>query len=71
MAKYQLKTPIPAVFHNPGGEKQSQTLPLGAVIDEAFRHSSTLAGKVGVYWEGRHYSVSLRDLMKNAVVIGR
>ena len=62
MPKYQLKEPIPAVLHKPGGQKESVMLPAGAVIDEATRHSGTLEGKVGVYWEGRHYSVSLKDL---------
>jgi len=71
MAKYQLKTPIQAVLHNSGGEKQSVELPAGAVIDEASRHSSTLAGKIGVYWEGRHYSVSLKDLFTKTNVVGR
>jgi len=61
MAKFQLKAPIPAVLHKPGGEKESVTLPAGTVLDEATRHSGTLEGKVGVYWEGRHCSVSLKD----------
>ena len=47
------------------------TLPAGAVIDEASRHSSTMDGKVGVYWDGRHYSISLRDLLTKADVLGR
>ena len=47
------------------------TLPTGAVIDEASRHSSTMEGKVGVYWDGRHYSISLRDLLTKADVLGR
>ena len=63
MPKYQLKTPVPAVLHKPGGQKESVTLPVGAVLEEASRHSATLEGKVGVYWEGRHYSVSLKDLL--------
>jgi hypothetical protein len=66
MAKYQLKAPLPAIWHKPGGEKQSVTLPAEAVLDEATRHSATLDGKVGVYWEGRHYSVSLKDLLTQA-----
>lgn len=63
MAKYQLKVPLAATWHKPGGHKESVTLPVGAVLDEASRHSATLEGKVGVYWEGRHYSVSLKDLL--------
>lgn len=63
MAKYQLKDPIPAILHKPGGGKEAVTIPAGTVVDEATRHSGTLEGKVGVYWEGRHYSVSLKDLL--------
>jgi hypothetical protein len=66
MAKFELKAPLPAIWHKPGGQKESVTLPVGAVLDEASRHSATLEGKVGVYWEGRHYSVSLKDLLTNA-----
>jgi len=68
MAKYQVKVPLPAVWHKPGGQKESVTLAVGTVLDEAARHSGTLEGKVGVYWEGRHYSVSLKDLMTKAEV---
>jgi hypothetical protein len=66
MAKYQVKTPLPAIWHKPGGQKESVTLPVGTVLEEASRHSATLEGKVGVYWEGRHYSVSLKDLLTKA-----
>jgi hypothetical protein len=69
LAKFELKTAIPAVMHNKGGGTEPATLPLGAVIDEANRHSSTIAGKIGVYWEGRHYSISMRDLMTKTVVV--
>jgi hypothetical protein len=63
MAKHQLKVPLSAIWHKPGGQKESVTIPAGAVLDEASRHSATLEGKVGVYWEGRHYSVSLKELV--------
>lgn len=66
MTKYRLKVPVAAVVHKPGGQKEPATLPAGAVIDEASRHSSTLEGRVGVYLEGQHYSVSLKDLLTNA-----
>ena len=66
MAKYQVKTPLPAIWHKPGGQKESVTLPVGTVLEEASRHSATLEGKVGVYWEGRHYSVSLNYLLQKA-----
>ena len=70
-AKYKLKAEIPATLHAPGGQQQSVTLAAGTVIEEASRHSSTIAGKIGVYWEGRHYSISMRDLLTKADVAGR
>ena len=39
------------------------TLPAGAVLIESIQRNGTLKGMVGVYWEGRHYSVFLRDLL--------
>lgn len=66
MAKYRLKAPIPAVLHKPGGQKESVTLIVGAILDEASRHSATIEGKVGVYSDGKHYSVSLKDLLNNS-----
>jgi hypothetical protein len=71
MAKYKLKAEIPATLHRPGGAHESVVLPMGAVIEEASRHSSTIAGKIGVYCDGRHYSISMRDLLTKAEVIGR
>lgn len=66
MAKYEVKDRLPAVWHKPGGQKESVMLPAGALIEEASRHSGTLEGKVGVYWDGKHYSVSLKDLLTKA-----
>ena len=66
MKKYRLESPVTAVLHKPGGHKEPATLPAGAVIDESTRHSSTLEGKVGVYWRGLHFSISLKDLLTNA-----
>ena len=63
MAKYLLKNPVSAICHKPEGQKESVTIPAGAVLDEASRHSATLEGKVGVYWQGRHYSVSMKELI--------
>ena len=63
MARYRLKAPVSAVLHTPGGQKESVMIPEGAVIDDSSRHSATLEGKVGVYWEGRHYSVSMKELI--------
>ena len=66
MKKHLLRAPMAAVFHRPGGQKEQATLPAGAWVDESSRHSSTLEGKVGIYWEGRHYSVSLKDLLMHS-----
>ena len=41
----------------------------GVVVDESSRRSATVEGKVGVYWQGMHYSVSLRDLPTNAEAV--
>ncbi len=68
MAKYHRKTPLPAILHKPRRQKESTTIPAGTMLDDSSRHSATVEGKVGVYWEGRHYSVSLRDLLTNADV---
>jgi hypothetical protein len=43
-------------------------IPASAVLDDSSRHSATLEGKVGVYWEERHYSVSLKDLLTKTEV---
>jgi hypothetical protein len=67
MPKYQLKVPLSAILHKPGGQKDSVMLPAGAVLDESSRHSATLEGRVGVYWEGRHYSVSLKELVMKSM----
>jgi hypothetical protein len=67
MAKYRLKAPVSAVLHAPGGQKESVMIPEGAVIDDSSRHSATLEGKVGVYLDGRHYSITLKDLLTKAV----
>jgi hypothetical protein len=66
MTAYRIKAPVPAIIHKPGGRKEAGTLPAGVVVNESSRHSATLEGKVGVYWEGVHYSVSLRDLLTRA-----
>jgi hypothetical protein len=66
MEKYRLKVPISAIVDRTGGQKVSVTLPASAVLYESTQSSSTLFGMVGVLWEGRHYSVYLKDLLKKA-----
>lgn len=62
--RYRLKTSIAAILDKPEGGKVSVTLPAGAVLSRSSQHSTTLLGMVGVYWEGRHYSVFPGDLLK-------
>jgi hypothetical protein len=67
MLRYYLKAPIPGVLHAPEGAEianRQVTLPAGAVLVESIKRSGTLKGMIGVYWEGRHYSVFLRDLIR-------
>jgi len=45
------------------------TIPAGAVLQESTQHSTTLLGMVGVYWEGRHYSVALSELLKKTELV--
>ena len=65
--RYRLKTSIPALYDKPGGRVLRVTLPAGAMLTESSQHSSTLLGLVGVYWESRHYSVALNDLLYKSV----
>jgi len=63
MTRYRLKSPIQAIYCTPAGGEVRVTLPSGAMLVESVQHSRTLLGMVGVYWEGRHYSVSLSNLL--------
>ena len=65
MLSYRLKTSIAAIYDNPE-DWVRVTLPVGAMLTESSQHTTTLLGTVGVYWEGRHYSVSLNDLLHKA-----
>jgi len=69
MSRYRLTAPISAIHHAPEGAEIADrrvTIPDGAVLVESAQRSRTLLGMVGVYWEGRHYSVSRTDLLKKA-----
>jgi hypothetical protein len=66
MTRYRLKTPIAAIYGKPEGGLVRMTLPAGGVLTELPHRSGTLIGMIGVYWEGRHYSVHLKNLLKNA-----
>jgi hypothetical protein len=63
--RYRLKIPIPALYDKLK-DWARVTLPAGAILTESSQHTTTLLGTVGVYWEGRHYSVSLNDLLHKA-----
>jgi len=64
MAQYQVKDPMLAILDEPGGKRATVTIPVGAVLRDSTQPTTTLLGLVGVYWEGRHYSVSFGDLLK-------
>jgi hypothetical protein len=66
--RHRLMAPIRAIYHAPEGAEiadRRATLPAGAVLVESIQRAGTLTGMIGVYWEGRHYSVFLRDLLRN------
>jgi hypothetical protein len=69
MAQYRLKTPMSAILDKSEDQKVSVTIPAGAVLRDSSKPTTTLLGLVGVYWEGRHYSVALNDLLKNAEIV--
>jgi len=53
-----------AIFEQEQGKRVIETIPAGAVLRDSSEPSTTLLGLVGVYWQGRHYSVSFGDLAK-------
>ena len=66
MARYRLKASMPAILNKPRGQQVSVMLPVGAILQDSSQPSGILLGMVGVYWEGRHYSVYPRDLIHRA-----
>ena len=66
VAQYQVTAPMLAIFDQEVGRRITVTIPVGAVLHDSTQPTTTLLGLVGVYWEGRHYSVSFRDLLKKA-----
>ena len=66
MSLYRMKAPISGILDNSGGLKLSIRIPAGAVLYDSPKHSTTLIGRIGVFWEGQHYSVSLQDMLKYA-----
>jgi len=68
MSQCRLEAPIRAILDKPDGEQVSVTIPAWSVLHTTSQ-TSTLLGLVDVYWIGRHYWVSLRDLLKNAELV--
>jgi hypothetical protein len=66
VAQYQVTAPILAILDEAVGKRTTVTIPVGAVLQDSTQPTTTLLGLVGVYWEGRHYSVSFRDLINKA-----
>ena len=67
MTRYRLTASISAIRHPPAGAEIADRrvkLPAGATLYESVEPSGTLTGMIGVYWEGRHYSIFLRDLLQ-------
>ena len=69
LTRYRLNAPLSAILDKPGGQHVSITLPIGAMLLDSPHTSTTLAGMVGVFWEGLHYSVFFNDLPKNAEIV--
>ncbi len=68
MSQCRLEAPIQAILDKPDGEQVSVTIPAWSVLHTTSQPSNLL-GLVDVYWEGRHYGVSLKDLLKNAELV--
>jgi len=63
---YRLTIPLPAVWDKSRGERLSVTLPIGAVLRISSQRTTTLTGMIGVYCEGRHYSVYATELIQKS-----
>ena len=63
--KYRLKAPTAAVYHTPEGGELRVMLPARAIVTESSQHS-TSKEMVAILWEGRHYEVRRKDLLKTA-----
>jgi hypothetical protein len=67
--RYRLKVPIKAILDKQDGEEVSVKIPAGALLvrfAQPQEASTTLLGMIGVYWEGRHYSVYPNELALKA-----
>ena len=66
MSQYRLKAPVSAILDKSGDVKASVRIPAGALLHDSSKQSTTLLGMIGVYWEGRHYSVALQEMLRSA-----
>ena len=66
MTRHRIRVPMPAILNMPRDRHIPVTIPVGAIVVQSSRPSATLFGMVGIYWEGRHYSVYLTDLVRAA-----
>jgi hypothetical protein len=68
VTRFRLKAPTPAILGRPGGQHTLVTLPADAVLEQEqpFQFSTTLFGTVTLYWEGRYYSIHMKDLKRKA-----
>jgi hypothetical protein len=64
--KYRLKAPTPAVYHTPEGGELRVMLPARAIVTESSQHSTSSKEMVAILWEGRHYEVRRKDMLKTA-----
>ena len=71
VAEFRLREPIAAIFDKPAGEPASVMIPEGALLDPSSKPSATLFGMMGIWWEGRHYSVYPQDLLQKAERISK
>jgi hypothetical protein len=65
-SQFQLTTPVSAMLVNDEGEPVRVTLPIGAMLQPTSQPSTTLLGMLAIHWDGRHYSVSLPELLLKA-----
>ena len=69
LSRYRVHAPLLAILDKPGGQNVTVTIPIGAMLQDSLHTATSLAGMVGVFWEGQHYSVFLDDLLKSAEIV--
>ena len=52
MAQYRVNAPMLAISDESGDKRVTVTIPVGAVLHDSTKPTTTLLGLVGVYWEG-------------------